>query len=1537
MSGDQPSAQLEAAESIPIAQLNPEVQELKSRVVRGVVTITWPYSIINKTVAFLLAEPDFRLRRAKGQVRVEFSGSSAKAVRDAALGSGDEIVLSLDGVELAANDSKTRVPGTSLEWQLKFTERILLQAKISDSEEVKRIDIDHPTVSESEPVPEQLPESVLDSFNEPAKSPEPFATPVKSASSKRPADQSLGLDEYASPAFLKRARVSYGSLFEGSLNIFDEDVSVKTRAKKRAKTGRYSGVWRYASRSPSPEPQIREDEEIDDASMADEQPATATPSRPKMVDEASQTVELDTSPPRDVQVAAEARHNPAQGWHTPSKSSMIDSGVQSDLPGVTHTPKLDVTSNLNRVEQPMPMPIFTSAHEHYPPAFDQPPLGPVFDHDIHQTGMEPQYHADGSFHEHSEAYPEAGLEHGVEAHGQYPASFLESPHFEHHTVAPSQPIHESMPAYQDHDSQGHIVESGHHATFIDQIAEPQQVPWGHASTQPSRSSVMAGEGAPPDYNSAPAGREGEFPMKEQPGTQAVPTDHWAEDRERRTRDHHEDPEGQQAAMRVEEDQVSEDHDGPEEEYTSRTYAERHFEPKEEKEEEEEEEEGEEEEAAASAIDQASSESSESSSEDSDADAEPEEDDAGGDYDITNYRNLSNIQDDDDGSDLESDYGEEDEEEMLDPDVQGNEDDELDEDAENYGEYDEYEEEEDYDEAEDQENQPPAVSSGAPQVISLLSDSEDEEDEVPPPVPEVPTRRVPQYDGSADEMDEDDLEDEEDSDKENALDNKDQQVSSPVIHEEESGDDESDDATDHGTPTPKPRENISIPNSTRSVHTSSPKDTVGFSADMTTTTIGDDLETMSPVRLPHVIQPSNDDSSRPASRDDSEMLEAELQQELEQEIAADDVHEDQKTPDRQDIEAAPTSAATEATNAPEADSQEAMDTAESDVKVEIDVRTEEVRTAPQETSAAEVDPEPAEGFVAEPMDVNMADTDENPVDEAAGEQHEESEMDTAEAPEPVLEDMDEEQLIQSQLADETMAEEEHTLIVETSETVEYRENSPTESNGPEYKNASPNIETMESLKVEVKSSAIDSLATPAQDGKGMLPREPVDAMDVDEPDAKQVEVASPPPTQMQSQSFEEVRLVETHVSQVAEEPGTEDNTRLTHLPTPAETQVTESFMSYSAVETQVTEEVSTGVAPSVPAESSPKKETPSATGEKLENPGNPTSPINDESSQIRDSSAQPSEAQSSLIAEEVAEETNAAQSTPRRARGHRRNKSDSKDVDPSVKLARASIASRRSTRLSDRTTPDSTRVTTRARSHSLALKSDSPDEDEDAGVQLARAAIKSPSRGTREADEGDVAAAAAATAPAPAPAGDATASLKAQLAKSLRNAPDCISLKVLRNHPGRAVDVIAIATTEPPEAKRAKGGPRGIMLAFNITDHSIAPTQTVPVQIFRPHKAALPVVHPGDAILLRQFTITSITGRGFGLRANDGSSWAVFERDSEDDLPQIRGPPVELTEGETSHAALLKQWYTGLDAKALAKLDKANEAAPAVEAGKEDTK
>lgn len=128
--------QLEAAsnqskkEQVAIAQLDPSLPNLQSSYIKAVVTLIWPYSSSNRTLAVLVAEPDFRLRRARGQVKVNFTGSSAKHVFDAGIGSGDELVLSLDGAEWI-KDAATppQTPGRGIEWELKFAEKLVVQVR----------------------------------------------------------------------------------------------------------------------------------------------------------------------------------------------------------------------------------------------------------------------------------------------------------------------------------------------------------------------------------------------------------------------------------------------------------------------------------------------------------------------------------------------------------------------------------------------------------------------------------------------------------------------------------------------------------------------------------------------------------------------------------------------------------------------------------------------------------------------------------------------------------------------------------------------------------------------------------------------------------------------------------------------------------------------------------------------------------------------------------------------------------------------------------------------------------------------------------------------------------------------------------------------------------------------------------------------------------------------------------------------------------------------------------------------------------------
>ncbi|KAK4168040.1 hypothetical protein QBC43DRAFT_361683 [Cladorrhinum sp. PSN259] len=282
--GESAVASLLASKTItPIAQLNPDLPAQASLAVRGEVGIKWPYNSVTKTLAFLVAEPDVRLRRAKGQVRIELHGPSAKAFSNCEFGAGDELLLNLDGVEWAKDTSPGRIPGSRVDWQLQFREKLTLQIKSGESGKLKYINVDQPD-TEPEPIIEPPVESVTESrFTTPEAEDSPEDIP-----NIRKFFQ-LATNEYSSPAFVKRARISYGALYEG--DIFEDDGGVKNKGRKRARFGRNSGAWRYTSQSPSAGPSSP----VQDAMDEDIPEAVPTGTSPKVqtMDEGCQTVDSE--------------------------------------------------------------------------------------------------------------------------------------------------------------------------------------------------------------------------------------------------------------------------------------------------------------------------------------------------------------------------------------------------------------------------------------------------------------------------------------------------------------------------------------------------------------------------------------------------------------------------------------------------------------------------------------------------------------------------------------------------------------------------------------------------------------------------------------------------------------------------------------------------------------------------------------------------------------------------------------------------------------------------------------------------------------------------------------------------------------------------------------------------------------------------------------------------------------------------------------------------------------------------------------------
>jgi hypothetical protein len=115
-------------EHLPIAALEQRDELTSSKSLRGVVTIIWPFSVSSRRAAFLLAEPDFRLRNDKGQVRIQFAGAAALELGKAHIGIGDEIVLGLAGARLVEREAGVvSTPGKSVSLELRFSSKLEME------------------------------------------------------------------------------------------------------------------------------------------------------------------------------------------------------------------------------------------------------------------------------------------------------------------------------------------------------------------------------------------------------------------------------------------------------------------------------------------------------------------------------------------------------------------------------------------------------------------------------------------------------------------------------------------------------------------------------------------------------------------------------------------------------------------------------------------------------------------------------------------------------------------------------------------------------------------------------------------------------------------------------------------------------------------------------------------------------------------------------------------------------------------------------------------------------------------------------------------------------------------------------------------------------------------------------------------------------------------------------------------------------------------------------------------------------------------
>lgn len=214
------------AERVRIAQLalGKTTEPGTSPYIEAVVSLVLePYSGKQKSLSLLLTEPDVRLRRAHGQLKVTFQGSAAQQLASSQLCIGDTVLLRIDHAEWRDTGDAVETPGKKVQWDLHFMKRVILEAR-RDGGHLTSIDYEGP----------DTPPALLD----------------RSSCQKAKSQQINGFHEstsisFSTPAHRRSKRVSSESFIDASLDPFaDDDGFVLGKGRKRTKYGRTSGSWK---------------------------------------------------------------------------------------------------------------------------------------------------------------------------------------------------------------------------------------------------------------------------------------------------------------------------------------------------------------------------------------------------------------------------------------------------------------------------------------------------------------------------------------------------------------------------------------------------------------------------------------------------------------------------------------------------------------------------------------------------------------------------------------------------------------------------------------------------------------------------------------------------------------------------------------------------------------------------------------------------------------------------------------------------------------------------------------------------------------------------------------------------------------------------------------------------------------------------------------------------------------------------------------------------------------------------------------------
>lgn len=1582
----------------PIAQLAPDLPDQATRKVHGEVTITWPFSAVSKSVAFLLAEPDFRLRRDKGQVRIQLNGPSAEAVGALELGSGDEVTLGLDGVEWARDEEPARPPGSRSDWQLKFVGKLTLmvgqllalawnyssndasQVILGESQETKFINIDQPVPSE--------PGEALEPF--------PFAEIDTTLFDDEPVIQNSArsaVNEYASPIFMKRSRASYAPLFEFDL---DEELEVdggrRGKGRKRPRYSVQNGRWRYREESSSPEPEILQDSSSPASAQDDDVVMQDTPSKPQVADGACQTSELELAPPPQGVANTPSKAPSRTASSSPPLSSRYqgaymgattDTGVQAStsslkaaaptqqpaasaeramtnlfgpLPGATGFPELNssfptgfglpqsvptsAAPNNQQTRPPFPLMGHTGPDQ---PGFGQPtePHVAFNQSGFGQTVVSQPSSLGIGFGQPSNVATEFG---GMEvppmdsvrfAFGQQPQpTFGSTPYassqapFGHHQAHyqseaypdPQQPSttgsptsHRSSEHASQHSQPHHALDERHTHASESHIGSndaplwsfgPQPSgPW-HAGSQShvpeeSRSDISVPVGTP--QGMIPPGVEdgtrNQDEMREQ-GILSRPVFEQGVPREAL-------PHGRESSADEDEDSM-----------------------------------------------------------DSDEQADYDEDEKGDDYDMRNYDRIS---------DDEEDFDDERVQPLPDEDLL-DEDEDFDEDEEDYDDEEEGYEEDDYAggsvyrQPAVQPAPPPQVRKEPPIVIDLLSDSDDDEEQAPPPP--KPRLGPQQMDGTAKFESENghrghlaagapafnlqpgprSVQSEQEDDESPGEEEEYGQEAEELLSDDESLVDDDGDSEPEDVEATGDDGDMDVDEATNA------------------RAINNDVEPTSDIEVPYrpiVNAPEGGEAhasfgrSRAHSEDDEGS-------DIEEGIAkagpaAEKKHEPEKTVQvLLDEDDAMSEAGREADNTAGSRQPEPLElaatfqTRSGDLAASFETQVMDATPAILSSSLPRRAPSP-QALHTHPADSN-ASFRRQIGDVAASLQSQVLEP----MPSPNLPSSPQRQELGPEVAEDTLMDDdlpvgrdEEQISGSGDDASGEQMNEDREGQQPDQElglsneepggrgdtiemEITPNLQNESSDSKSFQGFSDDPQEAPpsppeSQHREGRVTR----SMDV-----SMTTVSSHAETQITDKEVAIIQTQDTEVILSQPDATGEDNEMSVRdekvatiageeVPAPGELESDAESVkngraaSHDEAQLDRDEDLAMSDAASEPLEneivavSSPMQPPgpeeapePKATGviEREVAPALSDEEDFHDASELVQTDESPSVAHFDDRASFVTANSQASESreteeaeSPSARKSKRSSRIRALREESSIQLPKPSRASKRGSRVPSDQSPSPR--TTRSQTMSFQ-KIDSPThEQEDI---FARAGLKSPSKRKVSATSATKAATKATN-----KAKNKTKN-KDDLVKRLdTEMPECAPLKDLKSYNMNTLDVAAIVTSTNTTPQRTKA--RQYVSSFTVSDPSTAPQGgVIEVSLFRAHKDYLPAVKPGDSILLRRFTVTSLPERGFGLRTEDESSWAVFNTDGEDAAPQVRGPPVELSDKERSYLVDLRAWYAALD-------------------------